>query len=83
MDLILGAVGLYGGLLLSWVAWLAAKLDKAKSSAEQYREAYGTLKTVVDRFGMVTDMTKAVLMATRDAGTATAPVAQHPGGEHV
>jgi hypothetical protein len=77
LDVVLAVLGLYSGLVLSWVAWLATKLDKAKESASHYKEAYGTLKTVVDRFGMVTDMTKAVLAATRDAGATVSP----PGGE--
>lgn len=72
-DIVLALVALYGGLSLFLLGLLVAKLDKAKSSAEHYREAYDTLKTVVDRFGLVSDMTAAVLRTT-----SVAAQQQHP-----
>lgn len=54
-----------------------SRLDKAETAAEHFEDAYTTIKGLAERFGLLTDMTGAVLRATQTA--AVTPPAQQPG----
>lgn len=53
------------------------RLELAEQAARHYKEAYDTLKIPVEKFGLMTDLTGAVIRATQTA--AVLP----PAGPHI
>lgn len=54
-------------LILSGQLVPASRAQKAEAAAEHYEDAYTTVKGLAERFGLMTDMTAAVLRATQTA----------------
>lgn len=51
-----------------------ARLEKAQAAADHFEDAYETVKALAERFGLLSDMTGAVLRATQQVAT-TPPAA--------
>lgn len=57
-------------LILSGQLVPASRCEKAEAAAEHFEDAYTTVKGLAERFGLLTDMTGAVLRATQAAAVA-------------
>lgn len=56
-------------LILSGQLVPASRCEKAEAAAEHFEDAYTTVRDLAQRFGLMSDMTGAVLRATQAAAT--------------
>lgn len=58
-----GALLTFVGLCVTGQLVPGSKLERAQDAADHFEDAWNTLKIPVERFGMLSDVTKAVLLA--------------------
>lgn len=75
-----GALLTFVGLCMTGQLVPGSKLERAQDAADHFEDAWTTLKIPVERFGMLSDMTKAVLLAAETKASTTQVVTAR-GGE--
>lgn len=87
VDLLITLVSVLGGAVLGfamlvWTGQLVpgSRLALAEQAARLHKEAYDTLKIPVEKFGLMTDLTGAVIRATQAAAVSPSTGSHLQGG---